>query len=190
MSEQLGVSRTVLREAMKRLEMQGLVEIRHGSGVWAVDRLHKPLSGSISFLLPNNAKQLQQLCETRIAIEPEVARLAARRATKTKTRNLKKVHQRIVDAETDDQAVEVDIDFHRTLAQMAGNEILKLILESLTDLGRNSRQATIGHVGKDKATVHHERVLVAIEARDEDAAADAMRVHLEEASKDLQKARN
>ena len=51
LSEQLGVSRSVVREATKRLESQGLVEIQHGIGIKAVDKLHKPLNGSLALLI-------------------------------------------------------------------------------------------------------------------------------------------
>jgi DNA-binding FadR family transcriptional regulator len=125
MAERLGVSRTVLREATKRLELQGLLEIRHGSGIRAVNRLHKPLSGSLSLLLPELPERLRQLSEARAAIEPEIASQAALKAKVADVKQLRAIHDRLVAAETHDEAVEADIDFHRTLARIAGNEILK-----------------------------------------------------------------
>ena len=154
MAERLGVSRTVLREATKRLELQGLLEIRHGSGIRAVNRLHKPLSGSLSILLPELPERLRQLSEARAAIEPEIARQAALKAKATDVKQLRGIHERLLAAESHDEAVEADIDFHRTLARIAGNEIMKLMLESLADLGRESRRVTIGNVGRQRAIDH------------------------------------
>ena len=77
LSAQLGVSRSVVREAAKRLESQGLIEIQHGIGIKAVDKLHKALNGSLAMLIPDAEERLRQLNETRLAIEPESARLAA-----------------------------------------------------------------------------------------------------------------
>lgn len=188
MAERLGVSRTVLREATKRLELQGLIEIRHGSGIRAVNRLHKPLSGSLSLLLPEVPERLRQLIEARAAIEPEIARLAAQRAKAADLRTLRAIHQRMTIAAADDddqEAVEADIDFHRALATIAGNEILKLTLESLADLGRESRRVTIGNVGKQRAIDHHAAILAAVTAHDPAAAAKAMRHHMDEAARDL-----
>ena len=185
MAERLGVSRTVLREATKRLELQGLLEIRHGSGIRAVNRLHKPLSGSLSLLLPELAERLRQLSEARAAIEPEIARQAALKAKAADLRQLSSIHERLVAAETHDDAVEADIDFHRTLARIAGNEILKLLLESLADLGRESRRVTIGNVGQQRAVNHHAAILTAVTAHDGNAAAKAMKHHMDEATLDL-----
>jgi GntR family transcriptional regulator, transcriptional repressor for pyruvate dehydrogenase complex len=185
MAERLGVSRTVLREATKRLELQGLLEIRHGSGIRAVNRLHKPLSSSVAILLPEAAERLRQLIEVRAVIEPELARQAALKAKAADVKELRAVHERLVAAETHDEEVEADIDFHRTLARIAGNEILKLMLESLADLGRESRRVTIGNVGRQRAIDHHAAILNAVAAHDADAAAVAMKHHMEEAARDL-----
>jgi len=185
MAERLGVSRTVLREATKRLELQGLLEIRHGSGIRAVNRLHKPLSGSLSLLLPELPERLRQLNEARAAIEPEIARQAATKAKAAEVRQLRAVHARMMAAEGHDEAVEADIDFHRTLAGIAGNEILKLMLESLADLGRESRRVTIGNVGQQRAIEHHAAILAAVAAHDASAAAKAMKHHMDEAVRDL-----
>ena len=185
MAERLGVSRTVLREATKRLELQGLLEIRHGSGIRAVNRLHKPLSGSVSILLPELQERLRQLSEARAAIEPEIARQAALKAKSQDVKQLRGIHERLVAATIHDEAVEADIDFHRTLARIAGNEILKLMLESLADLGRESRRVTIGNVGRQRAIDHHAAILNAVTAHDANAAAKAMKHHMDEAARDL-----
>lgn len=185
MAEKLGVSRTVLREATKRLELQGLLEIRHGSGIRAVNRLHKPLNGSLSLLLPELPERLRQLLEARAAIEPEMARLAAQRAKATDIRRLGEIHACMANATNDTEAVEADIDFHRALAGIADNEIFKIMLESLADLGRESRRVTIGNVGRQRAIDHHAAILAAVASHDPDAAARAMKHHMDEAVRDL-----
>lgn len=185
MAERLGVSRTVLREATKRLELQGLLEIRHGSGIRAVNRLHKPLSSSLALLLPELPERLRQLLEARAAIEPEMARLAAVRAKAGDIQRLREIHERMVNATDDTEAVEADIDFHRALAGIAGNEIFKITLESLADLGRESRRVTIGNVGKQRAIDHHAAIMEGVAAHDADAAASAMMHHMDEAVRDL-----
>lgn len=185
LAAQLGVSRTVVREATKRLELQGLVEVQHGVGIRRSGKLHKPLNGSLALLIPDEAGRLKQSLEVRLAIEPEVARLAAVRVSVAQVRELRKVHARLENAATLTEAVEADIEFHRALARATGNEIFSLLLETLSDLGRESRMATISHAGVKRAIEHHAVILHAVEAKDEAAATRAMRHHIEVAVQDL-----
>jgi DNA-binding FadR family transcriptional regulator len=185
LASQLGVSRTVVREATKRLELQGLLEVRHGVGIRRSGNLHKPLNGSLALLIPDEAGRLKQSLEVRLAIEPEVARLAAARASAAQVRELHKVHARLEQAAELRESVEADIEFHRTLARSTGNDIFSLLLETLSDLGRESRIATISHAGVKRAIEHHAAILHAVEARDEAGAARAMRHHIEVAIQDL-----
>ena len=117
-------SRTVVREAAKRLELQGIIEIQHGIGIKAVDKLHKPLNGSLALLVPDAEERLRQLNETRMAIEPESARLAAENATAAQIRTLKRIHQQLIDASDTARAIEADMAFHRALAEASGRRTL------------------------------------------------------------------
>lgn len=185
MARKLGVSRTVLREATKRLELQGLLEIQHGVGIRAVDHLHKPLSGSLSLLLPDLVVRLEQLMEARLTIEPEIARLAALRASAEQIEALSGTLRAMAQADSQEAAVVADIEFHRQLAQASGNEVLALMLESLSELGRESRRLTIGNVGRQRAIEHHAAILKAVTEKQPDAAAQAMRTHVQVAIEDL-----
>jgi DNA-binding FadR family transcriptional regulator len=186
LAEKLGVSRSVVREATKRLELQGLVEVRHGIGIRRADRLHQPLNGSITLKVPDEPERLRQSLEARLAIEPEVARLAAHRATKAQLAELRAAHEALHPDLPLIDAVEADIHFHRTLARASANEVFCLVLETLADLGRASRGATITHAGVERAIRHHESVLEAVLNRDGPAAVRAMRHHIEKALEDLQ----
>ncbi len=185
LAEQLGVSRTVVREATKRLEQQGMLEIQHGIGIKAVDKLHKPLNDSLSLIIPDVAERLRQLNETRMAIEPESARLAAENATAAQLRTLRRLHQQLIDAPDNAGAIEADMAFHRALAEASGNMMFRLILDSLAELGLASRQRTIGRVGKFTGIEHHAAILAAVERGDAGAAAAAMRHHITCAGKDM-----
>jgi GntR family transcriptional regulator, transcriptional repressor for pyruvate dehydrogenase complex len=185
LAEQLGVSRPVIREATKRLELQGLVEIQHGIGIKVADKLHKPLNESLKLLIPDETQRLAQLNETRLAIEPEAARLAAERASDATVSRLWAIHQRLTDAKDTAEAIDRDMEFHRALAEAGGNLMFRLILDSLAEIGRTSRQRTIGRIGKATAIEQHLKVLEAIDGRDPIAAADAMRQHILAAGKDM-----
>ncbi len=185
LAQQLGVSRTVVREATKRLELQGLLEVQHGVGIRFVEKLYVPLSATVELLLPEMAERLRQLAEARLAIEPGVARMAAER------RQGRASHGATGDAGATGAAVETaeaidaDLEFHRILARAAGNRILELVLESLGELGRASRQATLASTGIARAHEHHEQILKAVEQRRAQAAHDAMKMHLNGSVRDL-----
>jgi len=185
LAEQLGVSRTVVREATKRLEQQGLLEVQHGTGIRVVDKLHRPLNGSLELLIPDIAERLQQLNETRLSIEPDAAGLAAQRATKEQIRALRRIHAELETASDNTAAIVADLNFHRALAEASGNLIFRLILDSLAEVGLTSRQRTIGRIGKATAIEHHARVLDAIDARDPGAARQAMHRHILAAGEDM-----
>ncbi|MDB6139705.1 MAG: uxuR, partial [Verrucomicrobiaceae bacterium] len=100
LAEQLGVSRPVIREATKRLEQQGMLEIRHGSGIKMVNRLHAPLNKAVTLLLPDEAARLRQLTQARLILEPSLARLAASQMKPKDRRFLRAIHLRLVEAES------------------------------------------------------------------------------------------
>ncbi len=185
LAEQLGVSRPVVREATIRLELQGLVEIQHGIGTRVVQRLHKPLITSLMMLVPDEAERQRQLQETRLAIEPIAAAMAAVRAKPSDLSRLWDIHKRLEFAESPAVAIECDLEFHRMLADVSGNLMFRLILDSLADIGRECRQLTIGRIGKEKAVAQHLPILTAIENGDAVAAQLAMKTHLEAAQKDM-----
>lgn len=189
LAAQLGVSRSVVREATKRLEQQGLIEIRQGLGTRAVDRLHKPLNGSVRLLIPQAPRRLRQLSEVRLLIEPELARLAAQRGTAAHLRAIRRAHEQMISATTNKDAIAADLEFHRQIAAAAGNEICSLLLDSVAELGIESRHATIGTVGVGVAIRHHAAILDAIERRQPGGARECMMRHLEKTTADLLAAR-
>lgn len=188
LAEQFGVGRGVVREAIKRLENQGLVNVRQGSGVHIEDKLHRPLTGSLEMLVPDMVQRLRELTDVRLAIEPVVAATAAERATPKQLAELREVHEEMAVAEDVRAAIDADIKFHRTLAELAGNRMFSLILDSLADLSVTSRERTIGLVGKQVGLRHHAAILRAVERGNAKAAERAMRFHITEAGKDIESA--
>ena len=185
LAEKLGVSRSVVREATKRLEQQGMLEIQHGNGIKIVDRLHRPLNDSLTLLIPDMADRLQQLNETRLSIEPDAAAFAAKRATREHIRTLRRIQTQLENAPDNAAAIEADIAAHHAIADASGNLIYRLILDSLAEIGITSRLRTIGRIGKQTAIEHHEAILSAIENRDPEAARSAMRCHILAAGEDM-----
>lgn len=181
----LGVSRPVVREATKRLELQGLLEVKHGVGTRVVDKLHKPLNGSLALLIPDDKERLRQLVQVRFMLEPENARLAAQHASAGQIRGLRLALKQLADAPDFEAAVVADMTFHREVAAASGNQIATLLLHSLSELIQTSLVRGYSRTSTDNAVRQHGVVLRAIEARDPSAAAKAMREHLITAEADL-----
>ena len=180
-----GVSRPVVREATKRLEQQGLLEVRQGIGIRVVDRLHTPVSAAARLLLPDEAERLRQSLEVRAALEPEIARRAAERADESSMKILREIQGALEAAKDLAEAMECDLAFHQQLAKMSGNDIFGLMLDSIADLGRESRRATMTQAGVERAIRQHAAVLKMIERRDAKGAEKAMKVHMDTAVVDL-----
>lgn len=185
MARQLGVSRTVLREATKRLEIQGMLEIRHGSGIKIVDKLHKPFNGAFNLLVPDERERLAQLLEVRLALEPENARFAAERATATQRRRLKSCQERLASSVNFEEQVQADMEFHNLLAEASGNRIAATLVQSLSELLQASLKHGYSRVTKERAVHDHATVLDAVLKGDGAAAAKAMKQHLLHARLDL-----
>ncbi len=185
LSARLGVSRSVVREAAQRLELQGLIEIRQGSGMKVVDKLHKPLNHALHLLVPDETQRLEHLTEVRLALEPENARLAAERATVAQLRELRRAHEQLKLAQGFEDQVAADMAFHRLLAEASGNPISALLMQSLSELLQVSLAHGYRRVTPELAIRQHGALLVALEKRDPAAAARAMHRHLLSARTDL-----
>jgi len=176
LSARLGVSRSALREAVQRLEIQGLLEVQHGVGVRVVNRPQAPVRATLARELPDPGERLRQFAEVRLWVEPAIARAAAERAGPAERDALRAAHERL-DSSLD-EAVLADLDFHRLLADLAGNRVLSLMLSSIAGLEAETRRITLAHVGLAEAAAQHARIVTAVERGDGDAAHAAMLAHV------------
>ncbi len=185
LAQEMGVSRPVMREALKWLQSQGLVEVQHGVGNRVVNRLHKPVGVAMSLQVPDPRARLRQLMEARLILEPEMARLAAGRINLRQRNRLRHLQTKLGVCNAAQEAIEYDVEFHRVLAEASGNDVLLLMMRSVAELQKESRAITLAHSGIALVCTHHEQILKAVERGDADAAAQAMRHHLETAAQDL-----
>ncbi|MDR3707446.1 MAG: FCD domain-containing protein [Capsulimonadaceae bacterium] len=181
----LGVSRNVLREAIRQLQSQGMLESRHGVGVRVVKIPYKPIADAIAHAVPALAERLLELTQIRLMIEPEVARLAARNPSAELIADLTAAQEGLAGSSDAAQAAEFDLTFHRRLAVAANNRTLLLLLNSLAEVGRESRQVTLDKFGIQSAYAQHQEILAHVQAGNPDAAALAMRVNLEATERDV-----
>ncbi len=133
---QIGVSRAVVREALRSLEQSGLVEIRQGAtgGAFVVSNLDKPIYNAVFNLYSQGKLTLDHFVKTRKAIECSSVREAAERATEEDIARLREINRLSMEAAgTDDshkhrQHAET---FHVTLAEISGNYLNKLFVQAM-----------------------------------------------------------
>lgn len=175
--EEHGFSRGTVREALRLLEVEGLVAIRRGprGGVSVARPDLSQVSRSLSLLFTVDGTSLADFFEFRKLVEPYACRLAATSADEDARRRL------VAYAETTpDDDPERSTDFHRELAECAGNEILRVIMVALHDvLDRHVRLEAIGEREVSTSAEVHRRIARAIMDREPDAAERRMRRHLD-----------
>ncbi len=177
--EQLSVGRSSVREAIRSLSVMGLVDVRHGNGVFvrsdsrffAKAMAQHPLMSS---------KTRQHLIEVREIIETGIAPLAAMRATAQDIASLRHTLEEMrVSLDDPKKFLELDLTFHVTLADITNNAILYEMILSIRELMRKFIQDNLNMPGSTVAALReHEQIFHAIEQGNLAAARDAMLAHL------------
>ena len=182
-----GVSRTVVREAVKTLQQDGLIEVKAGLGTFVVDATDKAFSQSLSLLMSVNlSDNLLDVVEIREILEVQMAALAATRAKPEDIEKLKSAVG-IMDQSLDDvsEFIKQDHAFHLALAQATQNAVMPLLVSSIVDLLQQLRSRTASVNGSlERGQRHHKRILDAICRGDAEAAHEAMRAHLRQVRRD------
>lgn len=174
-----GVSRPTVREAVIALELDGLVEVKTGSGVYVTARFPKTGSPGVTDIGPF------ELLEARRGIEAEAAALAAQRITDTEITELEALVAEMESENKTDVVMSEDADrrFHMTIARATQNSAMVAIIEMLWDVRNRSPQSVrfLEHVranGVKPIIDEHSAILDALRQRDPAKARAAMRQHL------------
>jgi GntR family transcriptional regulator, transcriptional repressor for pyruvate dehydrogenase complex len=186
----LGVSRTVVREALNLLEARGLISIEHGRGAVVSDGNPRAVRDALGMLLRLQPKTLWELLEIRKILEVEVAGLAAERAGPDDVAAMHLQLDRMRGSiDVPEGYVDADVEFHALLAQGTRNEVLLTMLEPVVELLRASRRVSAARPGNAlRALGEHEQILRRVEARDAAGAREEMRTHLAKTSEDIEAA--
>lgn len=189
---QFHASRVAVREALRTLEHRGLVEVRHGSsGGHFVREVDTGLvRRDFATLLRLGRVSPWQLTEARLAIEPEVARLAAQRAADVDLKALgTALEGRSEIAQQGGDTHALDVAFHRLVAAAAKNPVHAILVDALMDL-ESGVGALVPHTGEDDGGVvaAHAAILEAIATRSLEQARAAMEAHIVDVQRRVRRA--
>ena len=182
MGRMLGVSRTVVREAVRLLSAKGLVEARTGSGIYVKGLGSSMMREPMNLLLRSRMITAENIVEVREMMEIRIAGLAAE---KSKPEQIGKMETSVrmlnKGKVTASEAVEADIAFHNGLAEGTNNPLMSVLASSINDV---MAQIHLGAFKLDamasvqETIFHHSRILDRVKAHDVEGARRAMEDHL------------
>jgi DNA-binding FadR family transcriptional regulator len=187
-SARLGVSRSVVREALGRLASLGLVTSVRGSGTRVAPPDCRQATVGFRRLLSRGGFRLEQLSDVRLPLETAIVALAAIHRTEEHLERLRRTQVVLANPKsTLDAQVKADIAFHSVLAEATGNPLFGIVLAPIQERLIESRRQTLGRYGADIAYNHHGEILTAVARRDPAAASQAMRDHIQANTGHLQR---
>jgi GntR family transcriptional repressor for pyruvate dehydrogenase complex len=189
LSAELGVGISSIREAVRILGKQKILTIEQGRGTFVVDDLSGAPGDRLDFL---ERATMLQLTEARLIIEPELAALAAEKATAEEAERIVKTALAMkAKVERGEPFLQEDMLFHELIARSAHNEVMFHMLDRISDLLVDSRRRSMRWDGMhEKASSYHFLIARAITDRNPTQARTLMRSHLEDMLAELTKEQN
>ena len=188
LAESLGVARNTLRSALRRLEEEGMLETRPGSGTYVTGAYRDPIPPAIRETTP------LELIDARFALEPHICRLCVLHGGRNDFARMEDLCARM-EAASDDPTLfaETDTAFHSTLAEATGNRLLIWVIGHINtvrslDEWKRVRQLTLNETIIEQYNAQHRAILEALLAREPEQAATMMKEHLETARLSLTRA--
>ena len=180
--QQLGIARTSLREALKAMELIGMLDSRVGDGTFVCPRsefLSRPLLWAFT---GTDHAELQDIMEARLILERDLAGLAAERASAAELAAIAATIDAMrICLERGESVLEVDMAFHLTIADAAHNGVLRNAVQLLRNLMRQWLYLKLAiPTVPGRVVAQHQVIYNAIASHDPDAARKAMESHLEE----------
>jgi GntR family transcriptional repressor for pyruvate dehydrogenase complex len=178
LAREFGVNRASLRQALKVLEIMGVLTQRVGDGTYLSATAEAILKEPLDFLILLDDLSHHELMETRMIVEPELAARAAERAT---TEDLVGLRRAIADMEhcrTNQQRLEADLAFHQCIFRASGNRICHLLFNVIHRNVLTSMSQLSTRTPLDRPLTYHKRIYTAIQQRNPEEARRQMLEHI------------
>jgi DNA-binding FadR family transcriptional regulator len=184
LADNFGVSRPVVREALKFLEAKGLIEIANGKKPAIKPITMEPLQGFFDRVIKVEQEALKEFMEVRQGLEIQSAKLAAQRRTPEELVELKAVIAAMrQNLHNPDTFADLDVEFHLIIAKASHNTMMVRLIKSIRETLRVTVGEGLRHRLSEKQVEPvqrgHEAILKAIEQGNPKAASEAMRAHFE-----------
>lgn len=178
LSEQLGIGRSTLREATRRLVSRNILEVRQGSGTFISKKRGVPEDPLGLTFLENDSRLALDLFEIRLMLEPDIAALAASHATEEQLKKLEHCCRAVEEKiETDESYYKGDEAFHTCLAECSGNVVLKTLIPIIVSSIHMTTVSTADQF-RQQTYRQHRQIVRAVNRRDSMGASLAMSEHL------------
>jgi len=185
LSRQLGVSRNVVREAIRSLQSKGLLETRRGpkGGSFVSKFDQSTLTENLSNLIALGYVSISHLVQARMYLEPEVMRLAALNATTDDLADMERILEESDEAgkrSDDDRRITLNTAFHRSVGGACGNPFFAVLIDAIMDFTEEFVKSR--SINPYRGDVHrqgeHKEIVDAIKARDAERAFDLAKEHI------------
>lgn len=178
LAEKYGVSRTVVREALKLLNEKGLVEIRYGKGNFVCVPDNTIVMDKFASSINNSSLKTEDVVEAREILETAMATYITDRIDDKEIDAMSKIIEVMETAIDDGEAyAKLDAEFHALLTKAIKNEVLELIMGALNNL---TNRRTLYPSIEDRKLTHeeHKRIFNSLKSRDGDALKEAVMLHI------------
>ena len=182
MAESIGVSRASVREAIRALEVVGLVESKQGAGNYIKTNFDNSLFEPLSVMFMLQESSVKEMYDLRETLELQCAKLSAENIEDNELALLTTIVDRMYIAGSEEESLELDIKFHYLIAKASRNVLLINVLDVISQLMDEFIQKSrmqILHEGNTKESLLeiHENLLRALKCRDESKVCNAMKEH-------------
>lgn len=192
MAESLAISRSSVREALKELEIMGLITSKPGEGNFIKENFDDILFQPFSTMFLIKESNPYEILELRKIIEKGASSLAAERITDEELLSIKDLLNEARLCEQDDKLTEYDINFHYKIAQSSKNFLLQSMLNTISSLIETfisdvRTNILVEKTHKEKIIIQHDKIFAALMDRDPKLAEIAMEEHLDYVNSQMQK---
>ncbi len=181
LAKEFAVNRASLRQALKVLEIMGVLSQRVGDGTYLSDSSESILDEPIDFLVLLDDLSHHELFETRLIVEPELAARAAERATAEDLSALRNAISAMARCKTNRERLDADLAFHDAIFHASGNRICNLLFKRIHRTLQVSMGQLSTRVSLEQPLMFHRRIYAAIRERKGEEARQAMLEHLTDA---------
>jgi GntR family transcriptional repressor for pyruvate dehydrogenase complex len=179
LADQFGVSRNILREALRDIKARGLVEIKNGAGIYITKPTSADVEGMLNRVVVLSDSVIKDYYEVRFALEVMACELAAQRISKEEIQELKNIYDAMKkNISTRDELTRLDFEFHNIITKATNNNLFCSFLQPLQNIMTYMFNQSYSAASQKEALEGHNNILAALIKKKPELAREAMINHL------------